>query len=198
MYGMAQAADDLLKQGAPASEAAIPILSQRLKADLAEREVRPGAHHRKAARFPACKDLSDFDAAASEINEATVRTLPYCEFMDGGQNVVLIGDPGTGKTHVTTALGIQAIEHHRRMVRFFSAIRQVNALEPEKATGTTVPCALTQEWPAIHTRKGEIPTGCPGTSPWQSTASGFCHCPWRWERCTRSQSAVARHPRPSC
>ncbi len=42
--------------------------------------------------------------------------------MDGAQNVVLIGGPGMGKTHVATALGVQAIEHHRRKVRFFSTI----------------------------------------------------------------------------
>jgi DNA replication protein DnaC len=42
---------------------------------------------------------------------------------------------GTGKTHVATALGIQAIEHHRRKVRFFSTIELVNALEQEKAKG---------------------------------------------------------------
>lgn len=170
MYGMAQAADDLLKQGAPASEAAIPILSQRQKAELAQREVGSGAHHMKAVRFPACKDIPSFDAAAREINEAIVRTLHRGEFMDSGQNLGLIGGPGTGKTQVATALGIQAIEHHRRTVRFFSAIRLVNALQPEKATGTTVPCALTQEWPAIHTRKGQISMDCPGISPWQSTA----------------------------
>ena len=35
------------------------------------------------------------------------------------ENVVLIGGPGTGKTHAATALGVQAIEHHRRKVRFF-------------------------------------------------------------------------------
>ena len=52
-----------------------------------------------------------------------------------GANVVLIGGPGTGKTHVATALGIQAIEHHRRKVRFFSTIELVNALEQEKAKG---------------------------------------------------------------
>ncbi len=40
MYGMAQAVEDLIEQGAPAFEAAIPILSQLLKAELAEREVR--------------------------------------------------------------------------------------------------------------------------------------------------------------
>ncbi len=92
------------------------MLSQLLKAELAEREVRSIAYHMKSARFPAYKDLSGFDFAASEINEATVRTLHRCEFMDGAQNVVLIGGPGTGKTHVATALGIQAIEHHRRKV----------------------------------------------------------------------------------
>ena len=135
MYGMAQAVTDLIEQGAPAFEAAIPILSQLLKAELAEREVRSIAYHMKSARFPAYKDLSGFDFAASEINEATVRTLHRCEFMDGAQNVVLIGGPGTGKTHVATALGIQAIEHHRRKARFFSTIELVNALEQEKAKG---------------------------------------------------------------
>jgi DNA replication protein DnaC len=51
------------------------------------------------------------------------------------QNIVLVGGPGTGKTHVATALGVQAIEHHRRKVRFFSTIELVNALEQEKAKG---------------------------------------------------------------
>jgi len=41
----------------------------------------------------------------------------------------------TGKTHVATALGIQAIEHHRRRVRFFSTIKLVNTLEQEKIKG---------------------------------------------------------------
>jgi DNA replication protein DnaC len=137
MYGMAQAVTDLIEQGAPAFEAAIPILSQLLKAELAEREVRSIAYHMKAARFPAYKDLSGFDFATSEINEATVRQLHRCEFVDGAQNVVLIGGPGTGKTHVATALGVQAIEHHRRKVRFFSTTELVNALEQEKAKGKT-------------------------------------------------------------
>ncbi len=135
MHGMSQAVIDLIEQGAPAFEAAVPVLSQLLKAELAEREVRSIAYHMKSARFPAYKDLSGFDFATSEINEATVRTLHRCEFMDGAQNVVLIGGPGTGKTHVATAIGVQAIEHHRRKVRFFSTIELVNALEQEKAKG---------------------------------------------------------------
>ena len=135
MPGMAQAVGDLIEQGAPAFDAAVPMLSQLLKAEMAEREVRSIAYHMKAARFPAYKDLSGFDFAASEINEALVRQLHRCEFMDAAENVVLIGGPGTGKSHVATALGIQAIEHHRKRVRFFSTVELVNALEQEKALG---------------------------------------------------------------
>jgi hypothetical protein len=75
MYGMAQAVAELVEQGAPAFEAAVPILSQLLKAEMAEREVRSIAYHTKTARFPAYKDLASFDFAASEVNEATVRQL---------------------------------------------------------------------------------------------------------------------------
>ena len=135
MHGMAQAVTDLIEQGAPAFEAAVPILTQLLKAEVAEREVRSIAYHMKVARFPAYKDLPNFDFSSSEMNEATVRQLHHGEFMEGAQNVVLIGGPGTGKTHIATALGIHAIEHHRRRVRFFSTIELVNALEQEKAKG---------------------------------------------------------------
>ena len=133
MYGLAQAASDLIEQGAPAFTAAVPILSQLLKAEVAEREVRSIAYQIKAARFPAYKDLTGFDFAFSEVNEAMVRQLHRGEFIDNSDNVVLIGGPGTGKTHIATALGIQAAEHHRKKVRFFSTVDLVNALEQEKA-----------------------------------------------------------------
>ena len=133
MFGMAQAVGELAEQGAPAFEAAVPSLSQLLKAEMAEREVRSVAYHTKAARFPAYKDLASFDFAASEVNEATVRQLHRGEFTERADNVVLIGGPGTGKTHLATALGVQAIEHGRKKVRFFSTVDLVNALEQEKA-----------------------------------------------------------------
>src|SRR3546814_3651224 len=75
MYGMAQAAGDLIEQGAPAFDAAVPILSQLLKAEISEREVRSIAYQIKAARFPAYKDLAGFDFAVSEVNEEHVRQL---------------------------------------------------------------------------------------------------------------------------
>jgi DNA replication protein DnaC len=135
MFGMAQAVGELAEQGSPAFDAAVPILSQLLKAETAEREVRSIAYQIKAARFPTYKDLAGFDFTSSEINEALVRQLHRCEFMDGAHNVVLVGGPGTGKTHIATALGVQAVEHHRKKVRFFATVDLVNALEREKAQG---------------------------------------------------------------
>ena len=135
MHGMAQAVGELTEQGSPAFEAAIPILSQLLKAETAEREVRSVAYQLKAARFPAYRDLNGFDFSSSEINEALVRQLHRGEFIEAANNIVLVGGPGTGKTHVATAIGVQAIEHHRRRVRFFSTVELVNALEQEKAQG---------------------------------------------------------------
>jgi DNA replication protein DnaC len=135
MHGMAQAVDELTQQGSPAFEAAIPVLSQLLKAETAEREVRSMAYQLKAARFPAYRDLAGFDFASSEINEPLVRQLHRCDFIDPADNVVLVGGPGTGKSHVATAIGVQAIEHHKKRVRFFSTVELVNALEQEKVQG---------------------------------------------------------------
>ena len=135
MHGMAQAVGELTEQGSPAFEAALPILSQLLKAETADREVRSTAYQLKAARFPNYRDLAGFDFASSEVNEALVRQLHRCEFLEDAHNVVLVGGPGTGKTHLATAIGVQAIEHHRKRVRFFSTVELVNALEQEKLQG---------------------------------------------------------------
>lgn len=55
--------------------------------------------------------------------------------MDGAQNIMLIGGPGTGKTHAPAALGIQAIEASLRKVRFFFTIALVNVLKQERTRG---------------------------------------------------------------
>lgn len=64
-----------------------------------------------------------------------VQSLHRCQFIEQAQNIVLVGGPGTGKTHLATAIGVQAIQHHRLRVRFLSTVELVNALEQEKAAG---------------------------------------------------------------
>ena len=118
MHGMAQAVGELTEQGSPAFEAAIPILSQLLKAETAEREVRSTAYQLKTARFPAYRDLNGFDFASSEINEALVRQLHRCEFLDDANNIVLVGGPGTGKTHLACAIGNAVMESSLASVLF--------------------------------------------------------------------------------
>ena len=135
LYGMAHALADLAEQDSPAFQASVTILDHLLKAELAEREVRSVAYQLKAAKFPAYRDVNGFNFAESMANEALIRQLCQGDFMDTAQNVVLVGGPGTGKTHLATAIGIQAIEQFHRRVRFFSTIELVNALEKEKQQG---------------------------------------------------------------
>ena len=73
--------------------------------------------------------------AYSAVDVALVKALHACEFIEQAHNVVLIGGPGTGKTHLATAIGVQAVMHHHLRVRFFSTIELVNLLESEKAAG---------------------------------------------------------------
>ena len=135
LYGMAQSIDELASQDSPAYSQAVPILRQLLKAEVAEREVRSIQYQMKVSRFPAYRDLSGYDFGQSEVNEALIKALHRCEFMEEAQNVVLVGGPGTGKTHLATAIAVQAIQHHHKRVRFLSTIELVNLLEQEKQLG---------------------------------------------------------------
>lgn len=135
LHGMAQTLHELAQQGGPRYHEALPLMDLLLKAEVAERDVRSITYQLKCARFPHYRDLSNFDFGQSAVDEALVRQLHRGDFMAERHNLVFVGGPGTGKTHLATALGVQAIRHQRRHVRFFSTIELVNALEQEKAAG---------------------------------------------------------------
>jgi DNA replication protein DnaC len=135
LHGMAGAVAELAEQGAPAFRQSLELLEQLIKAEVAEREVRSINYQMHIARFPAHKDLAGFDFAESTVAEGQVRALHRCAFLDAAENIVLVGGPGTGKTHLATAIGVQAVTHQHRRVRFLSTVELVNALEQEKATG---------------------------------------------------------------
>ena len=106
------------------------------------RHMRSIAHQTKVARFPVHRDLAGFDFEASAVDKALILKLADLSFTQDAQNAVLIGGPGTGKTHLAAALGISGLTHHGKRVRFYSTIDRVNALEPEKAQGKAGRIAL--------------------------------------------------------
>ena len=84
---MAQSIAELSAQASPANSKAELILQQLLIAEVAEREVRSFQYQMKVARFPTYRDLTGFDFAQSEVKEALMNSLHYCEFMEKAQNI---------------------------------------------------------------------------------------------------------------
>ena len=104
------------------------FLLQLCERELIERQQRATERRIKAAAFPTLKTIESFDFAQQPgINEALVRELLVGEFIDRNENVLLIGNSGTGKTHLAIALGLAAC-HEGRAVRFFGVTSLVTQL----------------------------------------------------------------------
>lgn len=102
-------------------------------ADLLEAEVDARTERRRQrmineAKFPRLKRLADFDlTAAPTVNPATIATLAAGNYIATGDPVVLLGDSGTGKSHLLIGLGLAACEQGKR-VRYITAAQLANEL----------------------------------------------------------------------
>jgi DNA replication protein DnaC len=135
---------------APAAARALPRLAERARAEdwsyerfahaLLEtehtsREAHGGEGRIKAARFPARKTLEEFDFTFQRsVKKTLIQHLGQLDFLHGRENVVLLGPPGTGKTHLAIALGIRAcLAGHR--VAFRTATEWVALLADAQRQG---------------------------------------------------------------
>ncbi len=103
-------------------------LLQLCELELIERERRAAERRLKAAKFPTHKTLEEFDFKAQpSINKVLVAELMRGEYIDKRENILLVGNSGTGKTHLATALGIAACGQGKR-VRFFQVTELITQL----------------------------------------------------------------------
>jgi len=122
----------LAEQAVKEKQTHLGYLDALLAAEIEEREKNTIGRRIKDARLPRVKTLEEFDfAQAPQIPAAKIRELAEGGYIDRAEPVLLIGDCGTGKTHLLTGLCVAACKQKRR-VRFTTAAALVNELVEAK------------------------------------------------------------------
>lgn len=104
------------------------FLVSLMRAELENRQESNRRRKIRSVRFPYTKTLEEFDCSyLQNVSEAQIRQLASCDFIQNKQNVVMIGNPGTGKTHLSIALGLKACMQGLN-VRFYTAANLSNEL----------------------------------------------------------------------
>jgi DNA replication protein DnaC len=112
------------------------FLAACLQREVAARESHGGEGRIRAARFPARKSLEDFDYDHQRsLKREVITHLGTLDFVTAKDNVVFLGPPGTGKTHLSTGLGIRACQAGHR-VAFATAAQWVARLTDAHHAGT--------------------------------------------------------------
>ena len=106
----------------------LAFLLQLCELELINRDQRASDRRLKDAKFPNYKTLDTFDFKSQpSLNKVLVSELMKCEYIDKKENLLLVGNSGTGKTHLATALGIAACAQGKR-VRFFRVTEIITQL----------------------------------------------------------------------
>ena len=104
------------------------FLRDLMKREVSQRRENQQKRRIKAAKFPYPKTLDEFDFNRLEqVSSATIWELANCDFIKNRQNIVMIGNPGAGKTHLSIGLGMKACQAGFT-VKFYTAANLANEL----------------------------------------------------------------------
>lgn len=111
------------------------FLDQVLSEEVASKTAKHVTMRTQLARFPFVKSLDSFDFSYQpSIDRKQLQALSMCHFLEHGENLVILGPPGVGKTHLAVGLGLKAIEHGYRVL-FTTAAVLIAALTRALAEG---------------------------------------------------------------
>lgn len=121
-------AEEAVRQELPYTE----FLNRLLEEEVSIRLARTVEMRTKLARFPFIKTLDQFDFSFQpSLDERLVRELATLRFITNAENVVFLGPPGVGKTHLAIALGLAAIAQGQHV--HFASAGELTNLSPEHA-----------------------------------------------------------------
>ena len=135
MPGALEAVDGILAQADSGAATAGEAIEQLLDAQIALRNNRRLHTAMRASRLPAVKTLGQFDFAFQpSIKREQIESLHELGFLDRRENVIFLGPPGVGKTHLAISLAIAAAESGRR-VYYGTLAALIESLVDAKAAG---------------------------------------------------------------
>lgn len=124
---------ELARQAAQGNLPYEAFLLALVEIEAHQREENAHQKRLRMARFPVIKSLDQFDfTALPSLNKARLLDLAQGGYLEKRENLILMGNSGTGKTHLATALGLLACQQGRK-VRFFTAAGLINLLTEAQA-----------------------------------------------------------------